>query len=94
MTWISEYRLVAAISEAGGLVFWPVEACLLKRYEKLSSRPRSLTDHPFGVNLIVMHPEIDALCSVICDAGVSHVILAGGMPRAAHITFLRDGGLR
>ncbi len=57
MTWVSERNLVAAISNAGG---FGVIACGVDDARPCST-PRSpptaaLTDRPFGVNLITLHP--------------------------------------
>src|ERR1700693_4517114 len=58
MSWVSERHLVAAISNAGG---FGVIACgsmppaLLDAEIKAT---RTLTDKPFGVNLITMHPSL------------------------------------
>src|SRR5690606_3275841 len=47
---------------------------------------------PFGVNLIVMHPQMDALVEVCRKHNVSHVVLAGGMPKDAWIRAIKDYG--
>ena len=41
---------------------------------------QALTQKPFGVNLIVMHPDLDALIEVCGEEGVGCVVLAGGIP--------------
>ena len=80
MTWVSERNLVAAISEAGG---FGVLACGSMPPDLLAAEiagTRRLTDRPFGVNLIVMHPQLDRLVEVCLDLRVGHVVLAGGLP--------------
>jgi enoyl-[acyl-carrier protein] reductase II len=80
MTWVSERHLVAAIAEAGG---FGVLACGSMTPELLAAEiqaTRALTDRPFGVNLIVMHPALDRLIEVCLDLGVGHIVLAGGLP--------------
>jgi enoyl-[acyl-carrier protein] reductase II len=47
---------------------------------------------PFGVNLIIMHPQMDALIEVCRKHNVSHVVLAGGIPSGAHIKAIKDYG--
>jgi enoyl-[acyl-carrier protein] reductase II len=54
----------------------------------------SLTQRPFGVNLITMHPQLMDLIDVCLAHGVGHVVLAGGIPPAAAIVRIRDGGAR
>ncbi len=41
---------------------------------------RALTDKPFGVNLITMHPQLMQLIETCRTSGVTHVVLAGGIP--------------
>ena len=56
MSWVSERHLVAAISNAGG---FGVIACGSMVPDAACRRDRgtqALTDRPFGVNLITMHP--------------------------------------
>ena len=53
---------------------------------------RALTERPFGVNLITMHPELDALIDVCAEHRLGHVILAGGLPSSAAIKRIKDAG--
>ncbi|MBM3548741.1 MAG: 2-nitropropane dioxygenase [Alphaproteobacteria bacterium] len=94
MTWVSERTLVAAISEGGG---FGVLACGAMRPERLAEEIRATferTTKPFGVNLIVMHPQLDGLVEACIAEKVSHVVLAGGLPSAAIIKRLKDGGAK
>jgi len=94
MSWVSERNLVAAISNAGG---FGVIACGsmppdLLRAEIVATK--ALTDRPFGVNLITMHPDLDQLIDVCLELEVTHVVLAGGLPSGAAITKVKDGGAK
>jgi enoyl-[acyl-carrier protein] reductase II len=94
MTWVSERHLVAAISEAGG---FGVIACGSMSPELLAgeiSATVALTRRPFGVNLITMHPQLLELIDVCNAHRVGHVVLAGGLPSAAAIQRIRNGGAR
>jgi len=94
MTWVSERTLVSAISDAGG---FGVIACGSMGPEDLRAEiraTRALTSRPFGVNLIVMHPQLAALAALCVAERVSHVVLAGGLPPAAIVQDLRGGGVR
>jgi enoyl-[acyl-carrier protein] reductase II len=55
---------------------------------------RALTDQPFGVNLITMHPLLMDLISVCLEAKVGHVVLAGGLPPGGAIQKVKDGGAK
>ena len=80
MSWVSERNLVSAISNAGG---FGVIACGAMTPELLDTEiaeTKKLTKKPFGVNLITMHPQLFELIDVCKKHGVSHVVLAGGIP--------------
>lgn len=94
MTWVSERRLVAAISNGGGfgvLASGSMPPDILRAEIQAT---KTLTDQPFGVNLIVMHPQLEQLAQVCIDEKVGIVVLAGGTPPAATIKLLKDGGVR
>ncbi len=94
MSWVSERNLVSAISNAGG---FGVIACgampphLLREEIKAT---QALTKKPFGVNLIIMHPELDQLIDICKETGVTHVVLAGGLPKAESIQRIKDFGAK
>ncbi len=94
MTWVSERNLVAAISDAGA---FGVLACGSMDPDRLGleiEATRALTERPFGVNLILMHPELEALIARCVELGVSHVVFAGGVPSREHVTLAKRGGAR
>lgn len=94
MTWVSERNLVAAISNAGG---FGVIACGSMNPEELSTEIAEtyrLTDRPFGVNLIVMHPQLMQLAEACLEQKVGHVVLAGGLPPADVLARLKQGGAK
>ncbi|MGQ5700707.1 NAD(P)H-dependent flavin oxidoreductase [Sandaracinobacteroides sp. A072] len=90
MSWVSERHLVSAISNAGG---FGVIACGAMPPELLAAEiaaTAALTDKPFGVNLITMHPQLMELIAVCRTAGVSHVVLAGGLPPGPAVAAIRE----
>ena len=94
MSWVSERHLVSAISNAGG---FGVIACGSMGPELLSKEiagTKTLTDKPFGVNLITMHPQLDDLIKVCIEHQVGHVVLAGGVPSGAAVRGVKDGGAK
>lgn len=94
MSWVSERHLVAAISNAGG---FGVIACGSMEPERLDEEiraTRALTARPFGVNLITMHPRLDALIDVCGANRVSHVVLAGGLPSGSAIKRAKETGAK
>ena len=94
MSWVSERHLVSAISNAGG---FGVIACGAMTPELLDAEiaaTRAMTDRPFGVNLITMHPALDALIDICARHQVGHVVLAGGLPPGGAIERIKGGGAK
>ena len=94
MSWVSERNLVAAISNAGG---FGVIACGAMTPELLDAEiagTKALTQKPFGVNLITMHPMLFDLIGVCERHGISHVVLAGGIPPKGSVEALKAAGAK
>lgn len=95
MSWVSEFNLVAAVNKAG---CFGVIACgsmtpeLLR--EQIVLTKKHVINPNFGVNLILMHPEIDKLIDVCVEEGVSHVILAGGIPYKSMVERVKQNGIK
>ncbi len=94
MSWVSERHLVSAISDAGGFGVIAAGSMSPAQLEAEIAATQARTRAPFGVNLITFHPQLPALIDVCRAAGVSHVVLAGGVPAAAAIQAVKDGGAR
>lgn len=94
MTWVSERTLVAAISEAGGFGVLASGSMPSEVLRAEIRATRALTGQPFGVNLIVMHPQLSALADVCLDEKVSHIVLAGGIPPGDVIRQIKAGGAK
>ena len=94
MSWVSERRLVSAISNAGGFGVIACGAMGPELLEKEIAATQAMTSKPFGVNLITMHPQLDDLVRVCLAAKVGHVVLAGGIPPGAAVKAVKDGGVK
>jgi enoyl-[acyl-carrier protein] reductase II len=94
MTWVSERNLVAAISNGGGFGVIACGAMTPALLDAEIAGAEALTERPFGVNLIIMHPELMALIDVCVRRRVSHVVLAGGLPSAAAIQRVKESGAK
>ena len=94
MTWVSERHLVAALSNGGGFGVIANGAMAPDQLADEIDGTMALTEMPFGVNLVTMHPDLEALGDVCIAKGISHVVLAGGLPRTATIARLKDGGAK
>ena len=94
MSWVSERNLVSAISNAGG---FGVIACGAMTPELLDAEiaaTKALTDKPFGVNLITMHPMLFDLIEICNRHGVTHVVLAGGIPPKGSVEAIKAFGAK
>ncbi len=94
MSWVSEHNLVAAISNAGGFGVIACGSLTPELLAKEIAATNALTEKPFGVNLITMHPQLDELIDTCIDHGVGHVVLAGGVPPSGAIKRIRNGGAK
>lgn len=80
MAWISDARLAAAVSEAGGagtIATGGRDAAWVRDQIREAKR---LTDKPFGVNVMLMAPNRDEVVDVICEEKVAYVTLGAGNP--------------
>jgi enoyl-[acyl-carrier protein] reductase II len=94
MSWVSERNLVAAMSNAGGFGLIACGAMSPELLDKEIAGTKALTDKPFGVNLITMHPQLLDLIAVCKKHDVSHVVLAGGLPPAGSLDAIKEFGAR
>lgn len=94
MSWVSERNLVAAISNAGGFGVIACGAMNPELLDKEITATRALTDRPFGVNLITMHPQLFDLIEVCGRHRVGHVVLAGGLPPKGALEAIKATGAK
>jgi enoyl-[acyl-carrier protein] reductase II len=94
MSWVSERHLVAALSNAGAFGVLACGAMEPPRLAEEIAATQAMTDNPFGVNLITMHPRLEALVQVCLDARVRHIVFAGGIPPGGVIRAAKEGGAK
>jgi enoyl-[acyl-carrier protein] reductase II len=94
MTWVSERHLVSAISNAGGFGVIACGSMTPALLDAEIAATRALTDKPFGVNLITLHPQMMELIAVCAAHKVSHIVLAGGLPSGAAIEAIKAAGAK
>lgn len=90
MTWVSNHTLTAAISNAGGFGVLASGAMQPEMLKAEIARTKSLTKNSFGVNLITLHPQLLEMIDVCGQEGVTHVVLAGGLPNEASFQRLKQ----
>ncbi len=94
MSWVSERNLVSAISNAGGFGVIACGAMTPELLDREIAGTRELTEKPFGVNLITMHPQLFDLIEVCGKHGVGHVVLAGGIPPKGSVEAIKGHGAK
>lgn len=77
---IATAELASAVSNAGGLGLIAAGGMNVDVLRENIRKCREMTDGLFGVNLMLMHPQIDDLAQVVLDEGVKIVTTGAGMP--------------
>ena len=80
MAWISEHKLAAAVSNAGGLGIISAMNAPGEYLRNEIRACRELTDKPFGVNVMLMSPHVDEVSQVLLEEKVPVITTGAGMP--------------
>lgn len=80
MAWIAESTLAAAVSEAGGLGLIAGGSAPIDYLREQIRRVKSLTDKPFGVNIMLMSPNAEDLARLVIEEKVPVVTTGAGNP--------------
>ena len=80
MAWIAESKLAAAVSNAGGLGIIAGGSAPIDYLRDQIRAAKSMTDKPFGVNIMLMSPNADDLAQLVIDEGVALVTTGAGNP--------------
>lgn len=80
MAWISDAGLAAAVSNAGGAGIISMGGRTTEYARDEIRRTKTLTDKPFGVNVMLMAPNKEDIVKVICEEKPAFVTLGAGNP--------------
>lgn len=80
MAWISEHKLAAAVSNAGGLGLISAMNADGEYLRREIRACRERTDKPFGVNVMLMSPFAAEVAKVILEEKVPVVTTGAGLP--------------
>lgn len=80
MAWISEAKLAAAVSNAGGAGIIAAGGRTAEYIREQIQLAKTLTDKSFGVNIQLMAPNKDEIVSVVCEEKPAFVTLGAGNP--------------
>lgn len=80
MAWIADGRLAAAVSNGGGLGIIAAGNAPADYVRQQIRTARSLTDKPFGVNIMLMSPYADDIARLVVEEKVAVVTTGAGNP--------------
>lgn len=80
MAWIAESTLASAVSNAGGLGLIAGGSAPIDYLREQIRRAKSLTDKPFGINIMLMSPNAADLAQLVIDEKVPVVTTGAGNP--------------
>ena len=90
---ISDAEFAASVSNAGALGVIASGGMTAEAIEKEIIKCKSLTDKPFGVNVMLMNPERDAIIDVIIKHNIKFVTTGAGNP-GKYIPALKANGCK
>jgi len=94
MTWVSDPRLVSHMGRCGGFGLLAGGNAPVDVLREQIQETRSLTDRPFGVNLITIAPAYQEQLDMVCEMGCRVIVFAGSIPRENEIQRAKDSGAR
>ncbi len=89
---IATGEFAAAVSEAGGLGLIGSGGMSVSDLEKNIDIAKSLTDKPFGVNLMLLHPDVDKMAELLIEKKIPLVTTGAGNP-AKYIADWKASGI-
>ncbi len=93
MAWVSSASLIAAVSNAGGLGVFGSGSLEPDLVREEIRKIKSLTDKPFGVNVMLMMPTAPGVVDVCIEEKVSVVTTGAGNP-APYVKRFKDAGIK
>lgn len=80
MAWIADASLAAAVSNAGGLGIIAAMNANADWLREEIHKVRTMTDKPFGVNIMLMSPFADEVSDLVVEERVPVVVTGAGNP--------------
>ena len=92
MVWCSGWRLASAVSNAGGLGLLGAGSMHPDMLREHIRKCKVATERPFGVNVPLMYPEIEALMQILVEEEVKIVFTSAGNPKT-WTGYLKEHGM-
>lgn len=93
MAWVATAELAAAVSEAGGLGVIGVGSMSVDEFRQEVLKTKSLTQRPFGVNVMLMAPQAEAILQAAIDLEVPVITTGAGNP-GPYVEKLKQHGIK
>lgn len=93
MASIATGEFAAAVSNAGALGLVGAGGMNAAQLRDHIRRCKELTDRPFGVNLMLMNPEVEEQAKIVVEEGVGVVTTGAGVP-GKYIPMWKDAGIK
>jgi enoyl-[acyl-carrier protein] reductase II len=93
MIWASGWRLVSAVSNAGGLGLIGSGSMYPEVLREHIQKCKAATGKPFGVNVPLLYPDIDKHINIIIEEKVPIVFTSAGNPKI-WTGILKDKGIK
>ncbi len=93
MAWVATAELAAAVSNGGGLGLIAAGGAPAEVVREQIKKARTLTDKPFGVNVMLMNPNADEIMRVIIEEKPAVVATGAGNP-GKYIAGLKEAGIK
>ena len=89
---IATGEFAAVVSNAGGLGLVGAGGMDVEMLRANIRKCKELTDKPFGVNIMLMHPQADEMAQVVAEEGVKIVTTGAGNP-SKYVQMWKEHGI-
>jgi enoyl-[acyl-carrier protein] reductase II len=93
MVWVGKARLVAAVSEAGGLGLLGAGSMTVQDITSETNEIKALTNKPFGVNIPLVRPDAVEIIDAALKCGASVISTSSGNPKV-FTPMIHDSGAK
>ena len=90
---IATGEFAAAVSNAGALGIIGAGGMSPEMFREHIQKCRSLTDKPFGVNIMLMHPQVEELAKIAAEEHVAVITTGAGNP-GPYVSMWKDSGAK
>lgn len=93
MAWVAEHHLAAAVSEAGGFGLIGAASAPPEIVREEIRKAKELTDKPFGVNIMLLNPNVDEVAKIVVEEGIQAVTTGAGNPEK-YMSMWKEAGVK